>query len=341
MDTIQHNKTYISGIFISIFVLILSFLSSASITLSQENTTPTQAPSKTPEIIPTVEANIESTPEGVTTGHVGFTQKDLSVLTGNVQRPNGIVWFDDQLYTSCSGDWTLYRLDDTTGSTITFVFGIRNAFSIYAEETEQGFNLWVPDFDTNTLFRVNQNRAAPTVVTSQLNGPWGITQLSEDRFLVTNLLGDNILSVTRTGSTQVVADGLRAPAGIVVDREGGFGYVANSGSARRAIEWFEANEDTGSLTLKPLVSGLQNVSNLVFGADGHLYFAYALGNRGVVGRIDPEQCRDNGCTNEQVEVVVYTELSAPLAGLSLSPDMRLFIHTIYRPEIYWIQLARS
>jgi hypothetical protein len=70
-----------------------------------------------------------------------------------------------------------------------------------------------------------------------------------------------------------------------------------------------------------------------------LYFAYALGTRGVVGRVDPEFCMENGgCSNDQVEVVLFTELAAPLAGLTFSDDMRLFVHTIYRPEIYWVQI---
>jgi hypothetical protein len=77
----------------------------------------------------------------------------------------------------------------------------------------------------------------------------------------------------------------------------------------------------------------------VLGSDGKLYFAYSLGTRGVVGRVDPEVCRLNGgCTNDQVEVVLYTELAAPLAGLTLSPDMKLYVHTMFSPDIYWVQI---
>ena len=81
-----------------------------------------------------------------------------------------------------------------------------------------------------------------------------------------------------------------------------------------------------------------NSGQLAFGPDGYLYFTYALGTRGVVGRVNPEECRDGGCANADVEIVLFTELPAPLAGLTISPDMRLFVHTIYRPEIYWVQL---
>ncbi|NJR12526.1 hypothetical protein HC776_01170 [bacterium] len=61
----------------------------------------------------------------------------------------------------------------------------------------------------------------------------------------------------------------------------------------------------------------------------------------MVGRIWPQDCQEEGCTNEQVEIVVYTEMEAPLSGLTISPDLTLFIHTIYRPEIYQVDLARS
>jgi hypothetical protein len=91
-----------------------------------------------------------------------------------------------------------------------------------------------------------------------------------------------------------------------------------------------------------LVSGLQNTTGLVLGPDGYLYFAYALGTRGVVGRVDPDVCRERGgCSNTDVEIVVFTELAAPLAGLTISPDMRLFVHTMFSPDIYWVQLSTA
>ncbi len=77
-------------------------------------------------------------------------------------------------------------------------------------------------------------------------------------------------------------------------------------------------------------------------ADGLLYFSYSLGTRGVVGRVNPATCRENGgCSSEQVEIVVYSELAAPLSGLTISPDMELFIHSIFSPEIYWVDLTTA
>jgi hypothetical protein len=118
-------------------------------------------------------------------------------------------------------------------------------------------------------------------------------------------------------------------------------------AARGAIEWYDtpssanletpeaASDDTNHV----LVSGLQNATGLALAGDGYLYFAYSLGTRGVVGRVDPEMCRENGgCTHDQVEIVVLTELAAPLAGLTISPEMRLYIHTMFSPDIYWVQL---
>jgi hypothetical protein len=213
---------------------------------------------------------------------------------------------------------------------------------MFIESSENdSLNLWVPDFETNSLLRVNP-RQAPQPIAHQLNGPWGISYLDENHFLITNLLGQNIISVTRNGDVQEIVNELRSPTGIASDDN--YVYFANNGSSRRAIEWFSteeartALENGENIAPKPLVSGLQSTTGIVLASDGLLYFSYSLGTRGVVGRVDPEQCRENGCTNDKVEIVLYTELAAPLAGLTITPDMRLFVHTIFKPEIYWVQL---
>lgn len=343
-------------IFIVFSVLLALSVSALTFAQDDEIITATPGPSKTPEPLETAppettEISADTTEEASEVPQLqelprSYTQEDLSVLVGNVQRPNGIVYFDDFLFTACNGDWTMYRIDAVSGETITFVFGIRNAHQMIAEETELGFNVWIPDFDTDQFMRIDQSQSAPSLITSEnLDGPWGIANLNEEQFLISNLRADNLVLVDLQGNSNVVMDGLRAPAGLIVD--GDYAYLANNSSARRAIEWFaiedldmddEGNIQVVSDVTQPLVSGLQNPSSLVLADDGYLYFSYALGTRGVVGRVNPEECRDGGCTNEQVEIVLFTELTAPLAGLTITPDMRLFVHTIYRPEIYWTQL---
>jgi hypothetical protein len=333
-------------------VLLLSCISLLS--FAQEDSTATPAPSKTPD--PTVIANAEATveasvmptlaiPANAALPHA-YTQEDLAVIVGNVQRPNGIIYFEDYLYTACNGDWTMYRINAETGATTTFIFGVRNTHQMVMERTTNGFNLWIPDFDQDQLLLVDQDQNNPRLIASDnLDGPWGIAALDEERFLVSNVRADNLVIVDRDGNSTVAMDGLRSPAGLIVD--GDYAYVANNGSARRAIEWFALEDlsisENGQVEVvsdvaQPLVSGLQSASSLVLAADGYLYFSYALGTRGVVGRVNPEECRDGGCVNADVEIVLFTELPAPLAGLSITPDMRLFVHTIYRPEIYSVQL---
>jgi hypothetical protein len=268
----------------------------------------------------------------------------LSVLTGNVQRPNGLTWFDNKLYTVCNGDFTVYEIDATSGATRTYIFGVKNAHTVYAENDDSGeLTLWIPDFQSNTLVRLT--RAGLRTVASNLNGPWGITYLDNDEFLVTNLFNNNVIRVNREGQAVEALTELRSPTGIVADEDSI--YIANTGSARRAIEWFSVDDLTGERSSsaenvgKPLVTGLQNTTGMTLAADGKLYFAYSLGTRGVVGRVDPEVCKENGCTNEQVEIVLYTDLAAPLAGLSISDDMRIFVHTMFSPDIYWAQIETS
>lgn len=335
------------------FVLSFIFLFTLQ-GLAQETATASPAPSKTASPTATItasaspeakQADATATPLESTELPRSYTQEDLSVLVGNVQRPNGILYYDGFLYSACNGDWTLYKINAETGETITFVQNVRNVHQMTLETTDAGFNLWIPDFDTNKLLYVNQDRAFPkTIASDNLEGPWGIVPLG-DRFLISNVKANNLVIADREGKVDVALEGLRSPAGLVLNEQ--YVYVANNGSARRAIEWFkvsdlaidnEGNVQSTKDITHSLVSGLQNVSNLVFADDGFLYFTFALGNRGVVGRVNPEKCRDGGCSNDEVEIVVFTELPAPLAGLTITPDFRLFVHTIYRPEIYWVNL---
>ena len=325
------------------FVLCLAFVFQPQIAFTRTATPTPPAPSKTPE--PTTTAVEDPQAESIATSeHTPlprpFTQTDLQVLTGNVQRPNGVIWYNDKLYSVCNGDWTLYELDAVTGSTQSYIYGVRNGHTLLIDELDgDAFDIWVPDYDTNTLLRVNPVRA-PQPVATDLQGPWGIAWQDDEHFLISNLTGNNLVRVSRDGEVEEVMNGLRSPTGVAVNDD--VVFVANNGSARRSIEWVGLDELLkGDAESSPLVTGLQNTTGLVVGPDGMLYFAYALGTRGVVGRVDPALCMENGgCTNDQTEVVLYTELAAPLAGLTLSDDMRLFIHTIYRPEIYWVQLPQ-
>jgi hypothetical protein len=275
-----------------------------------------------------------------------FTQADLSLLTGNIQRPNGLVWHDGMIYAACSGDWTVYQIDAATGNTTQYIYGVKNAHSMIAQTDPNGTNLWIPDFQSNNLVEITHGVVKN--IATNLDGPWGLAQFSDTQFLLTNLRGNNVVMVG-DGDPKIIVTNLRSPTGIVVDDQ--YIYVANTGSARRAIEWFDApTTSTKSLPINAedktvshsLVTGLQNVTNIVMGSDGFLYFGYSLGTRGVVGRVDPTVCRKNGgCGNDQIQIIVYSELAAPLAGMTLSPDMHLYIHSIFSPEIYWVDLKTT
>lgn len=277
-----------------------------------------------------------------TLAQIPFTQADLNRLTANVQRPNGLYWFNGKLYTSCSGDGTVYEINDTTGETRTYIYGIRNSHTLYVEDSETaGLTLWVPDYEANIVAQVT--RSGVRSVVRNLNGPWGIAYVDEQHFLVTNLLGNTLNLVDRSGGNQVVLDDLLAPAGIIID--GDTVYVANTGSTRRAVEWYAlADLSDGSFqrqdsTSQVLISGLQNTTGIQLAPDGKLYIAYALGTRGVVGRVNPDDCRaKGGCSNEDVEIVLYSDLTAPLAGLTITPDSRMFVHEMFSPDLYWLRL---
>lgn len=317
---------------------IVLLLSIAGFVSAQDNiSTPTTGPTKTPTAVLEGAAEPEATVE-VGGEFEALTQADLSVLTANVQRPNGIVWHNNFLYTACAGDTTIYEINADTGQTRAYIAGVRNAHTMYAEGEGNNLSLWVPDYGNNTLSLVS--RGTVDVIVEDLNGPWGIAYEDEENFLVTNLLGNSLMRISRSGDTEVLLDDLAAPTGIVLDEN--IVYIGNTGSTRRAIEWYDLNDLDNTDENHVLVSGLQNTTGLQLAPDGYLYFAYAIGTRGVVGRVNPQQCLENGgCTNEQVEVVVFTDLEAPLAGLTITPDMRLFVHTMFVPDLYSAQLPVS
>ncbi|MGB7337509.1 MAG: hypothetical protein WBC91_01350, partial [Phototrophicaceae bacterium] len=305
---------------LSVVVLVCAVFFT-TIGYAQDDATATSDPSKTPSPTETSTPVVEASEveESATIPQLSplprsYTQEDLSVLVGNVQRPNGIAYFDNFLFTACNGDWTMYRIDSQTGQTITYVFGIRNAHQMVAEDTDAGFNLWIPDFDTNQFMRIDHTASAPQLISREnLDGPWGIANISETQFLISNLRADNLVLADTAGNTEIAVEGLRAPAGLIV--QGDYVYVANNSSARRAIEWFSIDDlalsDDGTVTsvtdiTQPLVTGLQYTSSLVLAEDGYLYISFALGTRGVVGRVNPDECRDGGCTNEDVEIVLFT-----------------------------------
>lgn len=321
-------------------LLILVLLSATPFLALAQQETPSPAPSKTATALAPVAVVTEAAEEPVSTSVSNFqpwTQSDLSVLTGNVQRPNGLSWHNDKLYIVCNGDFTIYEVDDTTGATRAYIFGVRNAHAIHAEtDSNDELNLWIPDFEANLFVKVT--RLGVSTVVRDLEGPWGISYLDEEEFLITNLRGNSLVAVSRDGEVRELLTDLRSPTGVANDDA--FIYFANTGSARRAIEWVSKDVLDGAVeTPQSLVTGLQNVTGVTLAPDGKLYFAYSLGTRGVVGRVDPEVCRENGgCQNDEIEIVVFTELASPLAGVTFSPDMRLFIHTMFSPDIYWVQL---
>lgn len=269
-----------------------------------------------------------------------FVQSDFRVLLGDVLRPNGIFYYEGYLFTGCAGDWTVYRIDAETGDTETYIFGVKNIHDLYVEALGEQTVIWAADFQENRLVRMTREKGAETVY-ENLAAPWGLEPSPfDDRFYISQWQSDDIIRVNRTGDDiDVILQGLDDPSGMIVNSDAL--YIANNGNARRAVEWVELDEEGNALSDEPqaLISGLSDVTNLVMGPDDKLYMAYALGTRGVVGRVDPAVCKSSGgCTNVDVELVVWTELSAPLAGLVVTPDMRLYVHTMFGSEIYWLDL---
>lgn len=114
-------------------ILFSGIMLVSQVTPTQEPLTPTIAPSKTPISVPTeIQPTDQQTDEPISSPVDLNTQSDLQILTGNIQRPNGMIWINDKLYVSCSGDWTLYEINSANGSTAQYLYGVKNAHTFYA-----------------------------------------------------------------------------------------------------------------------------------------------------------------------------------------------------------------
>jgi hypothetical protein len=299
-------------------------------------------PTRTPRA--TATPDTEEVPEtDVSSSHeeLPFVQSNLTEFTGDVARPNGMAWLNGNIYIVCAGDQTVYKLYGTSGITDTYIYGVRDAHTIYAEEQEnQAVNLWVPDYRAGSLLRVTA--ASVEEIASGMFGPWGIAYLDPTTFLISNRINGVIELVTREGERTPVIEGLSRPTGL--DHDGQYLYVANSGDPDRAVEWYPLPTARNSETVDAdvLVSGPVSVMALRMGPDRNLYFAYDHNGVGIIGRVDPEECRANsGCTLDDVEPVVVADLEAPLAGLTFSPDGRLFFHERYGSSLYWVPVIED
>jgi sugar lactone lactonase YvrE len=247
-------------------------------------------------------------------------------------------WYEGFLYVSCAGDSTLYRLDDRTGITQTYIFGLQNAHSLYVEPGRGDDPvIWAVDSIQNRLVRISYDAEGLQTVWGGLQGGWGLLpDAGGEGFYLSQWGSDDILFIDREGGgAEILAAGFQNPAGMALEDD--YLYVANNGSSARAIEWLDLSAESPRARL--LVKDLQNVTNLVMAADGYLYMAYALAGRGIISRVKPEACREEACGNDDLELVIWTELSAPLAGLTISPDLQLFVHVMFGPEIYTLNLS--
>jgi len=166
--------------------------------------------------------------------HEPLTQADLASFTGGVARPNGMVWLDEMLYVVCAGDGTVYKLYGTSGETDTYIYGVQDAHSIYAEQSRLGIvSLWVPDYEAGALLHVTA--VSVDEIATGLAGPWGIAPIGSSVFLVSNELAGTVEIVSRDGERRTFVEDLDRPTGLAYSD--GTVYVANSGDPDRAIEW--------------------------------------------------------------------------------------------------------
>ncbi len=312
---------------------ILILLALAAIPMLNRDDDPEIAEQRAVEPLPTATATVTPT---------ALSAEDLTALEPDVQRPNGLTVIDEKIYVACTGDGTLYEVEASSGRTLAYVYGVVDAHTLYAEPVEEGPSLWIPDYGEGSLKHIADHNVE--TVAEGLEGPWGIAPVEDRGFLVTSQDAGRLSLIGRDGEQTVLLDGLEEPTGVVLAEASGWVYVANTADLDRTVEGYrlETLLEVGSSAEASLViRGLERPTGLALDADGQLYVAYEAGGQGRVARVDPGACRDRGgCEADEVTLMVNTELPAPLAGLTLSGDGRMFLHTAYDGQVYWAQIVR-
>ncbi|MGP8235079.1 MAG: beta strand repeat-containing protein, partial [Limisphaerales bacterium] len=168
------------------------------------------------------------------------------------------------------------------------------------------FDLYVGNFDNNTISTVSSNGTVSTFVpnTNGLNFPKGLALDSAGNLYVANFGSNTISEVTPGGTVSAFASGLSQPAGLAFDSAGNL-YVANFGSDT-------ISEVTPGGTVSTFASGLSQPAGLAFDSAGNLYVANF--GSGTISKVTP-----GGAVSTFV-----SGLSGPL-GLAIGAGDNLYV----------------
>ena len=142
-------------------------------------------------------------------------------------------------------------------------------------------NLYVSNYNGNTISEVTPGGTVSTFVSSGLDQPEGLAFDTSGNLYVANDGNDTISKVTPGGAVSTFVNatqGLSGPFGLAFDSSGNL-YVVNSGNDT-------ISEVTPGGTVSPFVSsGLSGPEGLAFDASGNLYVANWGGN--TVSKVTP------------------------------------------------------
>jgi len=179
-------------------------------------------------------------------------------------------------------------------------------------------------------------------VARDLHGPWGLAYVDEEHFLLTNLLSNTVNLLSRDGDNQVLLDGLSAPMGLVHDEE--TVYVANYGSTRRSIEWYDYDavlDGSADARRSRSCAGqrLAERDRLAAWQRRQALLCLRASNRGMIGRVDPQIC---GRTAVAVTINRDRALQRPrgaAGGLNAHAGHAAVRHTMFQTDLYWADIT--
>lgn len=193
-------------------------------------------------------------------------------VTG-IKEPHGLGVIGNELFVSSWGDKAIYRVNLQTGERRLLADELDGAHDMV--ESPDG-ELVTPLFRDGRVVKVRLDDGRVTTLARDLDGPNGIVRARNGGYYVTNAKDGTLVKVDEDGKVSKVADGLREPAGVVVDNDNIIRLAQFDDPPNSVLQI----QDNGNRST--LISGLQNAEslavdygkNLIIGhtADGKVAF---------------------------------------------------------------------
>ena len=199
-----------------------------------------------------------------------LTQQQAEPFVTGVREPHGLGIADGELFVSSWEDQAIYRVNLQTGERTLVTDGVDGAHDMVIGPDGK---LVVPLFKDGRVVKIDRKDGRVETLTDALSGPNGITRARSGGYYVTDAKDGRLVKVEENGDVRQIADGLREPAGVVVDNDNIIRLAQYADPINSVIQI----QDNGNKTT--LVKGLQQAESLAVDYGKNLIIGHTDGGR--------------------------------------------------------------